>query len=83
LWLDTGLVGLGLFLIGLIAFFLKLASKSALAFPVLYSVLFSNFYESWLCASLNPFTIQLLFILTVIFINIKQTSIDEALKPSN
>lgn len=67
-WLDTGLVGLVLFLGGLLTTFLKAAKKSKLAIPVLYAVLFSNYYESWITASLNPFTIQLLFILTIIFI---------------
>ena len=68
IWLDTGLVGLILFLTGLFSIFLKAAKRSRLSIPVLYSVLFSNYYESWITASLNPFTIQLVFILTVIFI---------------
>lgn len=67
-WLDTGLVGLILFLFGLLVTFYKASKHSKLAIPILYAVLFSNNYESWLTASLNPFTIQLLFILTVIFI---------------
>jgi O-antigen ligase len=67
-WLDTGLVGLVLFLFGLATTFFKAAKKSKIAIPVLYAILFSNYYESWITASLNPFTIQLLFILTVIFI---------------
>jgi O-antigen ligase len=82
-WLDTGIIGLLLFLIGLLTTFLKAAKLSRLAIPVLYSVLFSNYYESWITASLNPFTIQLLFILTVIFIydfKYKETADDE-LKP--
>lgn len=67
-WLDTGLVGLISFMIGLMFTFIKAAQKSTLAIPILYSILFSNYYESWLTASLNPFTIQLLFILTIIYI---------------
>lgn len=69
-WLDTGLVGLISYIIGLIAMFVKAAKYSRLAIPILYSILFSNQYESWLTASLNPFTIQLLFILSIIFIQI-------------
>ena len=67
-WLDTGLVGLICYLFGLIAIFFKAAKKSKLAIPFLYTVLFSNYYESWLTASLNPFTIQFLFILSIIFL---------------
>lgn len=66
-WLDTGLIGLILYMIGLLITFLKAAKRSKLAIPVLYSILFSNYYESWITASLNPFTIQLIFILTIIF----------------
>jgi O-antigen ligase len=66
-WLDTGIIGLVCYLGGLLITFLKAAKRSKLAIPILYSILFSNYYESWLTASLNPFTIQLLFILTIIF----------------
>lgn len=71
-WLDTGLIGLILYLLGLFFTFVKASFSNKYAFPVLYAVLFSNNYESWLTASLNPFTIQLLFILTVILIQNKK-----------
>ena len=67
IWLDTGLMGLIAFFIGLIITFYKASKYSKLAIPILYSILFSNYYESWITASLNPFTIQLLFTLTIIF----------------
>ena len=70
-WLDTGLVGLVLFLSGLLTLFIKAAKNSLLAVPLLYAILFSNNFESWLTASLNPFTIQLLFILCVVFLEKK------------
>jgi O-antigen ligase len=66
-WLDTGLIGLILFLIGLGITFFKASKLSPLAMPLLYAVLLSNNFESWITASLNPFTIQLLIILSVIF----------------
>ncbi len=69
LWLDVGLIGLVLFLGGLLITFLKAAKINRSATPILYAVLFSNQYESWLTASLNPFTIQLIFIISFIFIN--------------
>lgn len=66
LWLDTGLVGLVLYLVGFVSMFLKAFKKSKLALPILYSILFSSFFESWLTASLNPFTIQIFIILTIL-----------------
>lgn len=65
-WLDTGLIGLILYLVALLVLFLKASKTSRLAIPILYAVLISNNFESWLTASLNPFTVQLLFILTII-----------------
>ncbi len=66
LWLDTGLLGLLAFLWALISIFVKASKKSAYAYPAMYAVLFSTFFESWLTASLNPFTIMLLVILSVL-----------------
>ena len=67
LWLDTGLVGLGAFITGFLSIFYKLRKISPIIFPILYAILFSNQFESWLTASLNPFTIQLLIILSIIY----------------
>lgn len=66
-WLDTGLIGLSTFLFGFIAIFYKLRKITPIVFPILFSVLFSNQFESWLTASLNPFTIQLIIILSIIY----------------
>ena len=65
-WLDTGLLGLIAFVAALLLSFLKAAKNSIIALPVFYAVLFSVFFESWLTASLNPFTIQLVIILTIL-----------------
>ncbi len=64
-WLDTGLVGLVLFLIAWFKQF-KRCWNSRVCFPILFSVLFSSFFESWLVGSLNPFTILLIFILVAL-----------------
>jgi len=66
-WLDVGIIGLVLFLMALFVTFLNLAKLNRSAIPILYAVLFSNQYESWLTASLNPFTIQFIFIISFIF----------------
>jgi len=73
LWLDTGLVGLVFFLMGLLISFYKMLKSSRLAIPMLYAILFSNYYESWITASLNPFTIQFIFSMCVIFIHANNT----------
>lgn len=66
IWLNTGIIGLFLFGRGLLLAFIKGSKNSRIAFPVLFTVLFSANYESWMAASLNPFTIQLLIILTIL-----------------
>jgi O-antigen ligase len=65
-WLDTGVFGLVFFLRGLIASFWRSTQANKYSMPALYAVMFSAFFESWLTASLNPFTIQLLIILTLL-----------------
>jgi O-antigen ligase len=66
LWLDTGLLGLLAYLAAFITLFIKSAKKTKLAIPILYAVIFCSFFESWLTASLNPFTIQLFVILSIL-----------------
>ena len=63
-WMNTGLVGLTLFFTPLISIFLQAMKKSELALPVLVSCLFLAFFEPWLAAAMNPYTIILLIILT-------------------
>lgn len=65
-WLDTGLIGLLLYFRGFFITFIQAAKKTRISIPIMYAVLFSINFESWLCASLNPFTIQLFMILTII-----------------
>jgi O-antigen ligase len=65
IWLNTGLVGLLLFLRAYLILFIKASKNTPFAFPVLYAVLFSITIEPWLAASLNPFTIMLLMSLVV------------------
>jgi O-antigen ligase len=66
MWLDTGLFGLLAFLFGWAFWFYKANRNSFYALPVAFGVLFSTNVESWLAASLNPYTIQLLIILTLL-----------------
>ena len=66
IWLDTGLIGLLCYMFALVFNFIKSTKISHLAIPVMYAVLFSVYYESWLSASLNPYTIQVFSILAIL-----------------
>lgn len=66
IWLNTGLVGLLLFLRAIFLNVIKGAARSRLAFPFLWLVMFSILAESWLAASLNPFSILFFIGLTVL-----------------
>lgn len=77
IWLDTGLLGLISYLTGLFALFIRLAKSYSAAIPLLFAILFSNQFESWITASLNPFTIFLVMMITsIILIREKQIVTD-------
>lgn len=65
-WLDTGLFGLLFYLVAFVQSFIMGAKKYSAAIPAMFAILFSAFFESWLTASLNPFTIQCVVIITLI-----------------
>ena len=65
LWLDTGLVGVLLFLLGILRSMFGTASKVPYAMAAMYTVIVSANFESWLAASLNPFTILFIVSLTL------------------
>lgn len=64
-WLDVGLVGLLIFLRSYLLMFIKAARRSKLAFPVMFSLTFTAIFESWMVGSLNPFTIIMVVIATL------------------
>ncbi len=64
--MDTGFIGLFWFLFAWGGFFSKAFKLSVYALPVLIVVLFSSNVEAWLAASLNPFTIILIIILSLL-----------------
>lgn len=66
IWLNTGIIGLLLFLRAYLLMAIKGAKNSALSFPFLWMVLFSIMLEPWLAASLNPFTILFLIGLVIL-----------------
>ena len=77
-WLDTGLIGVVLYFVGLIVTFIKAGKNSVLAWPIFYALIFSVSFESWLTASLNPFTIILIMILTVMIYKVPNEESHEA-----
>lgn len=72
LWLDTGLIGIILLGFGIIMATLNGLKNYALTLPVVLSVLFSAYFESWLSASLNPFTSLFIISLTILSISPKE-----------
>ena len=66
IWLDTGLIGLIAFCWGWLRNFVAASAGSPVVWAVLFGLLLSTTVESWLAASLNPFTIQLVIILSLL-----------------
>jgi len=66
IWYDTGIQGLIAFVFGILTFFFKVGRSLSYAMPVLFAILFSIFYESWLSASLNPYTSLFFVIVTLL-----------------
>ncbi len=66
LWLDTGIIGLVLALFGLIRSVIFCWSRSSYTLPFIYTIIFSVNFESWLAASLNPFTSLFLVALSLL-----------------
>lgn len=65
-WLNTGIVGLLIYLRSFFLIFFKASKIVPMSLAVMFSVLFSIMYESWLMGSLNPYHIVLLIIMTVV-----------------
>jgi O-antigen ligase len=65
-WLDVGIVGLLIFLRSFVLMFIKASKLVPMSMGVMFAVFFSVTYESWLVSSLNPYTIILLVIITIV-----------------
>lgn len=65
IWLNTGLLGLVSFLLGLISLVFKTQRSSPTIAPMFFAALLLGFFESYMVASLNPYTWQLWFGFTV------------------
>lgn len=67
MWFNVGIVGLLIYFRSFILLFIKAVKQAPMSLAVMFSVLFSITYESWLVGSLNPYTIVLVIIMTVLF----------------
>ena len=65
LWYDIGFLGMISFLFFIVMSFVK-SNKFLNLIPILIGLLLSAFFESWMSASLNPFTILFLVVITII-----------------
>lgn len=66
MWFNMGIVGLIIYFRSFLLLFIKAAKQAPMSLAALFSVLFSINYESWLVGSLNPYTIVLLILMTVL-----------------
>lgn len=66
MWLNVGIVGLLIFLRSLFLLFFKASKLVPMSLAIMFSVFFSILYESWLVGSLNPYTIVLIMVMTVV-----------------
>ncbi len=64
-WLDTGLIGLLLYLFAMVGSFIKAARKQKVIIAAMFAIFFSAFFESYLTSSLNPYTLIIVLFLTV------------------
>jgi O-antigen ligase len=80
-WLNTGLIGLILFLVAYIRMFIKAASINYLAIPTMFAIMFSISFESWASSSLSPFTVIFLLIITLLQYDKNENPAEENLVP--
>ncbi|MEX1000909.1 MAG: O-antigen ligase family protein [Crocinitomicaceae bacterium] len=65
LWFDTGIIGLIMYFGAIFRVVFSSFKQHYIVLAFIVSLLFNITYESWLVASLNPFTIMLVIILTI------------------
>lgn len=71
MWFDSGIIGLVFYFGALFRIFFQSFQKSYVVLAFIVSILFNITYESWLVASLNPFTIMFLIIITIFAQNLR------------
>jgi hypothetical protein len=66
MWFNVGFVGILIYFRSFFLLFIKASKLASMSLATMFAVLFSINYESWLVGSLNPYTIVLLMIMTVL-----------------
>lgn len=66
IWLNTGLIGLGLFLIGIVRLFMKASSVNRIAIPAFFSFCTTAFFEPWMQSSLTITSVMMVMFLTIV-----------------
>jgi len=66
MWFNMGIVGLVIYFRSFLLLFIKASKVAPMSLGAMFAVLFSANYESWLVGSLNPYTIVLLMVMTVL-----------------
>jgi hypothetical protein len=62
----VGFVGILIYFRSFFLLFIKASKQASMSLAAMFAVMFSINYESWLVGSLNPYTIVLLMIMTVL-----------------
>ncbi len=83
MWFDSGIIGVIFYYGALIKLVLKSTKFDYIGLAFLVSILFNSTYESWLVASLNPFTILFLIILTIFVQQFRGETYTESIENSN
>lgn len=73
MWFDSGILGLVAYFGGIFAILIKVMKDNYLIIAFVTSIAFNIYFESWLVASLNPFTIVYLMIIAIFVGNLKGT----------
>ncbi|HSH66951.1 MAG TPA: O-antigen ligase family protein [Bacteroidia bacterium] len=76
-WMDQGLIGILLFIRCFVLLFIKASKNTNYAFPIMFAIIFTAIFESWLVASLSAFAFLALFIYTFISDNSFYEEIEE------
>jgi O-antigen ligase len=70
MWLDAGIIGLVAYYGAILTIISKSIKNNYLILAFVTSIAFNIYFESWLVASLNPFTLIYLIILTIFISNL-------------
>lgn len=65
-WMDQGLIGLFIYLRSYVLMFIEASRKTKYAFPIMFAISFTAFFESWLVGSLSAYAFFAIFIFTII-----------------